>query len=265
MTLESFGEELRKQREQRQISLTSISESTRISAKMLEAIEAGKFSVVPQAYVRAFLRSYALAIGLDGDETLRRYDAVNQEIRNAAEEWVNRAKAPSVKPPRSGDTAPDHTPSRSLGSVVIAVVALIAVAAIIYFVNRGEPEAVQEPLSKVPFDRAIHESEATVSQPEQVPPPVLHTTPTPDSLRLEITTSDSAWVSILIDGQRKGEYLFPPGRVRSWAAREHFVISMGNAGAATFRLNGKDLGPIGRRGAVARNVLITQTGIQQPQ
>lgn len=265
MTLESFGEELRKHREQRQMSLASISESTRISEKMLEAMEAGKFSVVPQAYIRAFLRSYARAIGLDGEETLRRYDAVNLEIRNAAEEWVNRAKAPSVKTPPTGGGTPDRASGLSLSSVVTAVVALVAVAAIIYFVNRGEQEVVQEPLSTVPFDRAIHETEATVSQPEQTPPPVSHTPPAPDSLRLEIMTMDSVWVSILIDGARRGEYLFPRGRSRSWAARDQFVISMGNAGAATFRLNGKDLRPLGRRGAVARNILITQTGIQQPQ
>jgi hypothetical protein len=93
----------------------------------------------------------------------------------------------------------------------------------------------------------------------------VQSTPVIDSLRLEITTTDSVWVSVVIDATRKGEYLFPAGRVRTWAARDQFVISMGNAAAATFRLNGKDLGALGRRGAVARNVLITQAGVQQPQ
>ena len=265
MNLESFGEELRKHREQRQVSLASISEMTRISEKMLESIEAGKFSVVPQAYIRAFLRAYARAIGLDGDETLRRYDAVNQEIRSAAEEWVNRGRTSPAKLERSVDDTVARAPSVSFPSILIAIVALVAVAVVIYLVNRGEPLPTQEPLSKVPFDRAIHESEAAVSRPETAPPPVVQSTPVIDSLRLEITTTDSVWVSVVIDATRKGEYLFPAGRVRTWAARDQFVISMGNAAAATFRLNGKDLGALGRRGAVARNVLITQAGVQQPQ
>jgi len=265
MNLESFGEELRKHREQRQVNLASISDSTRISEKMLESIEAGKFSVVPQAYIRAFLRAYAQAIGLDGDDTLRRYDAVNQEIRSAAEEWVNRGKTPPAHVERSVDDTVARTQGVSFPSILIAVAALVAVAAIIYLANRGEPVPTQEPLSKVPFDRAIHESEAAVSQPEVAPPPVVQGAPVVDSLRLEITTKDSVWVSLVIDASRKGEYLFPPGRVRSWAAKEQFIISMGNAAAATFRLNGKELGALGKRGAVARNVLITQAGVQQPQ
>lgn len=265
MSLESFGEELKKYREQRQVTLASISEITRISEKMLESIEAGKFSIVPQAYIRAFLRAYAQAIGLDGDETLRRYDAVNQEIRSAAEEWVNRGKTPPAKMERSVEDTVARTSGVSLPSILIAVVALLAVAGVIYLANRGEPVPTQEPLSKVPFDRAIHESEAVVTQPEIALPPVVQAKPAIDSLRLEITTTDSLWVSLVIDGARRGEYLFPPGRVRSWAAKDQFVISMGNAAAATFRLNGKELGALGRRGAVARNILITQAGVQQPQ
>jgi transcriptional regulator with XRE-family HTH domain len=266
MNLESFGEELRKHREQRQISLASISEITRISEKMLESIEAGKFSVVPQAYIRAFLRAYARAIGLDGDETLRRYDAVNQEIRTAAEAWVNRGKSSPAKAERSVNDTVAKAPSVSVSSILIAVIALIAVAAVIYLANRSESLPTQEPLAKVPFDQAIRESEATVSQPESVltPPPVVRSAAI-DSLRLEMSTTDSIWLSMTIDATRRGEYLFPPGRVRTWAAKEQFVISMGNAAAATFRLNGKDLGALGKRGAVARNIVITQSGVQPTQ
>ncbi len=270
MNLETFGEELRRHREQKQLSLAAISEATRISEKMLEAIEAGKFSILPQAYIRAFLRTYGQAVGLDPDEVLRRYDAVNQEIRTAAEEWLNRS---SPRTPRMEQTPAESTGSSfriSLSSVIAAIVVLAAVSAVIFFANRESAIPSQEPLSKVPFDKAVHESEAMAAQPEQAvketPAPeraVLR--PAPDSLRLEITTSDSVWVSITIDNVRQGQYLFPPGRNRTWAARDQFVVSMGNAGGATFRLNGNNLGALGKRGAVVRNVLITQSGIQQTQ
>jgi cytoskeletal protein RodZ len=58
MDLSKFGEELKKLRLEKQVSLMDISFSTRINIKFLEAIEAGKFSVLPQTYVRAFLREY---------------------------------------------------------------------------------------------------------------------------------------------------------------------------------------------------------------
>lgn len=269
MNLETFGEELRRHREQKQLSLAAISQSTRISEKMLEAIEAGKFSILPQAYVRAFLRSYAQSVDLNPDEVLRRYDAVNQEIRSAAEEWVNRSKPRTLRAEQTPvDTSASST-HISFSSVIAAIVILASVATVIYFANRQSAIPSQEPLSKVPFDKAVHESEAVVAQPEQtaesqVPQPE-RMRPSADSLRLEITTTDTVWVAITIDNVRKGQYLFPPGRNRTWAAKDQFLISMGNAGGATFRLNGGNLGSLGKRGVIVRNVLITQSGIQQTQ
>jgi cytoskeletal protein RodZ len=271
MNLETFGEELRNQRELKQVSLAAISEVTRISEKMLEAIEAGKFSILPQAYIRAFLRAYARAVDLDPDDVLRRYDSVNQEIRAAAEEWVNRTKPHLLRPERTPLEPTKASSGISLSSIVAAVVILMAVVAVIFFANRESAIPTQEPLSKIPFDKAVRESEAATAQPEQTPPqttpqvtpPAAAVRPAADSLRLEITTTDSVWVAIVIDNARRGQYLFPAGRIRSWAAKEQFVVSMGNAGAATFRLNGGSLGALGKRGAVARNGIITQSGIQQ--
>jgi cytoskeletal protein RodZ len=273
MNLETFGAELRNQRELKQVSLTAISEVTRISEKMLEAIEAGKFSVLPQAYIRAFLRAYARAIDIDPDNVLQRYDSVNQEIRAAAQEWVNRTKPHVLRPDRTPTESTQTSSGISLSSIVAAVVILMAVVAVIFFANRESAIPTQEPLSKIPFDKAVRESEATAVQPEQAPPqtspqappPTTTVRPAADSLRLEITTTDSVWVAIVIDNARRGEYLFPPGRIRSWAAKDQFLVSMGNAGAATFRLGSGNLGALGKRGAVVRNILITQSGIQQVQ
>jgi len=267
MSLESFGEELRRHREQKQISLAAISEATRISEKMLAAIEAGNFSLLPQAYIRAFIRAYAHAVDLKPDEILRKYDAVNQEIRSAAEEWVNRSKTHMIRAERTPTEEPSSSARFPLPSIIAGALVIAGIAAVLYFSNREPAAPPQEPLANLPFDKAIHESDATpVQQPEPTPAPVTPVRrPVADSLRLEITTTDSVWVSITIDNIRKGQYLFPPGRVRTWAGKEQFVVSMGNAGVATFKLNGSKLGALGKRGAIARNVLITQSGIQPAQ
>ena len=269
MSLESFGEELRRYREQKHMSLAAISESTRISEKMLQAMEAGRFSVLPQTYIRAFLRAYAQALELNPDEVLKRYDAVNREMRLAAEEWINRSKAPAPRPARSQTGAPPVSRRLPMGSLVIAVVFVAAVAGITYLATKGTSTPVQEQPFNVPYDRAVRESEAAVVVPESLArrpqsPVALLYTPV-DSLRLEVTTSDSLWLAIVIDHVRKGQYLFPPGRTHTWVGKEQFVVSVGNAGVASFRLNGRDLGVLGRRGAVARNIIITHSGIQQIQ
>jgi cytoskeleton protein RodZ len=265
MSLESFGEELRRHREQKQMSLSAISEATRISEKMLEAMETGKFSVLPQTYIRAFLRAYARVLELNPEEILKRYDAVNQEIRVAAEEWMNRSKAPAPSPERPKPTANPSSSSALLRPALILIFMVAAIGGVIYLSTRGSSVPAQDPMSKVPFDKAVHETEAAVVPADSTPSPAPVQRTVADSLRLEVTTMDSLWISVTIDNVRKGQYLFPPRRTHTWAAKEQFIISMGNAGIATFRLNGNDLGALGKRGAVARNVVITQSGVQQTQ
>lgn len=70
----AFGPRLRRERERRQISLTSIADNTKISRSLLEALERDDVSRWPTGiFRRAFVRSYAEAIGLSGDEVVREF------------------------------------------------------------------------------------------------------------------------------------------------------------------------------------------------
>src|SRR5882724_1176614 len=74
----SFGEELRRERELRDISVREISEATNIPTRFLEALEQNNFSILPGgAYNRGFIRSYARHIGINIEEMLNAY---TQEI-----------------------------------------------------------------------------------------------------------------------------------------------------------------------------------------
>lgn len=266
MSLESFGQHLRTSREQKQLTLTAISDATRINHKFLEAIEHGKFSVLPQAYIRAFIRAYARAVDLDPEETIRQYDEENRTIRAVAEQWIARSKptpAVRVESPTVSSATPNLLKYRE---VLLLGLAVVAVVAVVYFSSTKGESVPVEGLQEVPFDAVIRETEATAAVDEPARPAALPLNSfLPDTLQLEIATHDSVWMTITIDGDRKGEYLFGPNRKRTWTAKEQFLISMGNAGNATFRLNGKDLGALGKRGAVVRNVLITDDGIyRQP-
>lgn len=83
-----------------------------------------------------------------------------------------------------------------------------------------------------------------------------------DTLVLEMTTTDDIWFSIIIDGKERQEFLFPPLRQRVFTAQKEFSITMSNAGGATFKLNGRDIGMLGKRGAVIRNVLINKSNFE---
>ncbi|MCU0411276.1 MAG: helix-turn-helix domain-containing protein, partial [Bacteroidetes bacterium] len=76
MDLLEFGSALKNRRVAQQVSLTDIAAETRINIRFLEAIERGDFHVLPQTYVRAFLREYALIVDLPAEEVMRQYDEI---------------------------------------------------------------------------------------------------------------------------------------------------------------------------------------------
>jgi cytoskeletal protein RodZ len=82
----SFGEELKRERELRDISLKEISEATKISIRFLEALELNNFDVLPGGvFNRGFIRAYARFIGVDGEEMVNAYlhEVALREARQA--------------------------------------------------------------------------------------------------------------------------------------------------------------------------------------
>lgn len=72
--LKIFAEDLKAHREENNISLRDVAVKTRINISILENLENGDFTFQPQAYIRAFLKQYINAIGLDTEEVLFEYD-----------------------------------------------------------------------------------------------------------------------------------------------------------------------------------------------
>ncbi|HSZ60763.1 MAG TPA: helix-turn-helix domain-containing protein [Terriglobales bacterium] len=70
----SFGEKLKKEREKRNITLDQISATTKISTRMLQALEEDKFNQLPGGiFNKGFVRAYSRCLGLDEDQTVADY------------------------------------------------------------------------------------------------------------------------------------------------------------------------------------------------
>ena len=70
----SFGEELRQQRELRQITLDEVSKSTKVNLRFLEALERDDFAALPGGlFIRGFIRAYATHIGADPEKLVNAY------------------------------------------------------------------------------------------------------------------------------------------------------------------------------------------------
>lgn len=78
--MSDLGRQLRDARLARGLSLDDVQEMTKIRKRYLEAIEAGDFKVLPGSfYVRAFIKTYAEAVGISPDELLQEHQDVVPE------------------------------------------------------------------------------------------------------------------------------------------------------------------------------------------
>lgn len=104
---EKLGARLRQRREQQQIALITIAEQTKIKISLLEELERDDVSHWPTGiFRRAFIRAYALAVGLDPDvivrEFLDRYpdpveDFVPPDAASSADDQAMAAAGPPTR------------------------------------------------------------------------------------------------------------------------------------------------------------------------
>src|SRR3989304_4713670 len=80
---------------------------------------------------------------------------------------------------------------------------------------------------------------------------------------LKVYARELTWISARIDDKETKEALLKPGDGVMWNGDEKVVITVGNAGGIDLDVNGKRLDPIGRRGEVIRDAVITSAGLNR--
>ena len=138
--LTELGKRLKEAREQRNMSLDDLQEITKIQKRYLIAIEQGNYVIMPgKFYVRAFIRQYAEAVGLDPDELFEQYA---NEIPTAQQEELpgelSRVKSRQLS--EQGAKVLDVLPKILIGTLVVGS----AVALWFFFQNRTVNEQPQE-------------------------------------------------------------------------------------------------------------------------
>jgi cytoskeletal protein RodZ len=73
-SLTELGKRLKEAREEKQITLDELQEMTKIQKRYLIGIEEGNYAIMPgNFYVRAFIKQYAEAVGLDSEQLFEEY------------------------------------------------------------------------------------------------------------------------------------------------------------------------------------------------
>ena len=105
-----FGDKFRKAREKKELSLDDVSNVTKISTRMLQAIEQEHFDELPGGvFNRGFIRAYAKHLGLDSEDAVNDYLAcLRQEQIDSHAGWDPQDR-PDPRSPvvtKSGPAAP---------------------------------------------------------------------------------------------------------------------------------------------------------------
>lgn len=115
-----IGNTLREAREQQNLSLDDIQEKTKIQKRYIAAIETNNLDKLPgRFYARAFIKEYALVVGLDVGELLADFDEDNIEYEQ--KEVVQSSRLSRMKKRDTGGT------SRFLSFLPTVIVVLLII------------------------------------------------------------------------------------------------------------------------------------------
>lgn len=264
--MDDFGGKLRQARERRGISLRQIAASTKISAAALEALERNDISRLPGGiFSRAFVRSYAVEVGLDPDETVREFlERFNQEPPPSAQ-----SVAAAVPEQERTFQAEQRKAARTLVIIGVVVVLLVAAGVFALRARAGRKalpsESASAPVTVVP----------AVPQPTQEPTPPPASQPKPTdagappataaaagALKLDVHPTADCWVSLTVDGKKLFARVMKPGEHESHAVQREAIVEIGDAGAFAFSVNGRPGRSLGESGQVKTLKLTPATAEQ---
>ncbi|MBI5562294.1 MAG: helix-turn-helix domain-containing protein [Deltaproteobacteria bacterium] len=293
--MESPGEHLKREREQRGISLRKVFEATRVPLKFLEAIESDDFESLPHpTFVKGYIKSYCKLLGIDENDSALRYDLFLREKNSKA---YDLAPLPETKD-RKKSLLLASSRSRMIAAAVASVVIIVIVMA--YQRRRGgaahlarpeattgvktgaepakpesaPPTAEQKP-SLAPAQAARAAKEARPSVKSERPAPraaaetrketakeAAHGAPAvPAGHTLFVRAKENVWMKVRVDGAEPIDVLLRSGEAVTWKASDNFSVLIGNAGGVEASFDGTPLGAIGKSGEVVNFRLPAASGV----
>ncbi|MEW6653367.1 MAG: helix-turn-helix domain-containing protein [Bacteroidota bacterium] len=296
--LKKFADELKTEREAKGISILQISARTKIDPKFLTAIENGEFDILPEIYVRAFIKEFAQTIELNPKEIILKFDnaksgvpenlpiavkkpipqtfSYNEQLASEKSQIENKSvkqqhstqySNQSGTSDESGTANIDKVPISFIKAnlnIVVGVLVLIAAILVFYFavVFDSTPDIVTDQQVQLLTDKTsrfeVKQHEAPVFQDSV---PIASPAVLSDSLHLKIQNMEYVWVKVLSDGKNVQQGNVKKDSTMNFKALKQFRISIGNAGAVKLFLNDKPVKNVGKQGEI-RHITITPDTIR---
>ncbi|HEX8154310.1 MAG TPA: RodZ domain-containing protein [Thermoanaerobaculia bacterium] len=266
--LASFGDELRREREIRGISLKEIADATKISKRFLEAIERNDHKNLPApVFTRGFVREYARYLGLNHEDIVNRYNFAAAGDERTDAKPANHP-TPAAMPQHPSEIARPK-PKKGIPpaiarvdrNVFFTIFIVAALAAVTWWAIRYKRAQNAEAAAAETVAAPVAPARPAETATEPAAPPV-----NGDMLRLVIDVTEKSWVKLQADGKTVVNDELNAGDHRTFEAKENFVfVSIGNAAGVTLTLNEAKLPPLGENGEVLKNYKLDREDLVQHQ
>jgi transcriptional regulator with XRE-family HTH domain len=231
-----FGTKLREARERKGISLRQIADATKISVRVLAALEQNDISDLPGGiFTRAFVRAFAVEAGLNPEET------VDDFVRQFPHDSVTAGHPPSA---HMDDDEDGIESNRRMASVALRLVVIsVPVAAILLYFSMASRRAPE--VSAQPAPAETSDTHPNSSTPE---------TPSVERagrLTVEMIASRACALTASIDGGPLLDVRLEPGGRRTFEAQRDLLLTVNDPSAIQWLINGIPGRSLGTPGQVA--------------
>lgn len=221
----SIGDTLAAARRQAGLTITQVSQRTRIRESIIRDIEQDDFSACGgDFYARGHIRSIAGAVGADPVPLISEYDAVHGPPGSIRAAEVFEPSTPiKIRERRS--------PSLSL---IVAVVLLAVIGFGAWrLASRG---STSPPPAAAPAGRPT-----VTAKPTPTAHPTPTPSPTPTGVVIRLTAVQDCWVDLTSTSTGSQIYMgtIPAGSSMTWSEKEAVKLALGNPGGIQLVVNGK--------------------------
>lgn len=261
--LSKFGDYLKTTRQMNNISIDELSNITKIDKKFIMEMEKGNFDFQTPVYIKAFIKSYAKAVNLDPDDTIKKYEMAlsnkDTEIPIKVETQAQDTNSSQEKPKItisddyvSGNannnivSEINHEGYSKIGyqktSYIYIAIAAVFIVVILIFVYYFRSDSNPFESKEIVLDKNQPKYEKEV-KPTSTNNQFEATNVKSDSLELRIRYTKDCWTRVVPDDKKSAtvDFVGKAGDEKVVKGKVGFMVWLGNASATSMTLNNKNI------------------------
>jgi cytoskeletal protein RodZ len=246
----SVGQAIQKARIDARLTVDEVSATTRVRVPIVHAIEQDDFSRCGgDVYARGHVRTLAKAVGLDPDELVAQYDA---------EHGGRPAPTPAAALFEAERIRPEPSRPNWTAAMVAAIVAVVGFVGFTLFSGGDEPARAPVAQDDPSSGPAVEPNPAKPADPKPDPDPsvsesAIAAAPADKVTVKLVAEGGQSWFSAEAhNGRLLEEGVLRDGDSRTFTDDKRIDLVLGNAGAVTLFVNGKEVDKVGEVGQVQR-------------